>query len=331
MRDNDAMKAERTVQTMRTESFYEPGDGPVPVILDTDIGPDCDDAGAVAVLHALQSEGRLRALGMMNCTSSPWGAGCLDAINAYYGRGDIPVGTLEARGFLVGDLFEKYNRMIATTCVNRYTDGRSAPDASRLYRKLLADAGDGSIVIIAIGPLINLMRLLLTGADDISPLSGTELAACKVRHLVVMGGLFPEGKEWNFEMHPESAAIVCGQWPTPITFTGYEIGAAIPTGKRLLAEAPEDHPVRRSYAAYLGDEPARPSWDLTAVLYAARGAAPYWDIVRGRITVDPASGANDWNADPLGPHAYLSAKLPPEAIADMLDELLTRDHKAKKT
>jgi hypothetical protein len=24
---------------------------PVPIILDTDIGPDCDDAGAIAVLH----------------------------------------------------------------------------------------------------------------------------------------------------------------------------------------------------------------------------------------------------------------------------------------
>ncbi|MDF2835427.1 MAG: Inosine-uridine preferring nucleoside hydrolase [Paenibacillus sp.] len=310
---------------MQEKYFYEPGEGPAPVILDTDIGPDCDDAGAVAVLHALQKEGRLRALGMMHGTSSPWGAGCLDAINVYYGRGDIPVGTLETAGFLIGEPYEKYNRLIATTCGNRYPDGRSAPGASSLYRRLLADAEDGSVVIVAIGPLINLMRLLLAGVDDASPLNGAELVTRKVRHLVVMGGHFPSGKEWNFEMHPPSAAYVCENWPTAITFTGYEVGVAIPTGARLLAEGPEEHPVRRSYKAHLGDERTRPSWDLTAVLYAARGAAPYWDVVRGRITVDPESGVNDWIDDPSGPHAYLAEKLSPAFLAELLDELLVRE------
>ncbi|WP_214627923.1 nucleoside hydrolase [Paenibacillus agaridevorans] len=317
---------------MTTEAkpaFYMLAEGPVPIILDTDIGPDCDDAGAVAVLHALQSEGQLRTVGMMHNTSSPWGAGCLDAINVYYGRGDIPVGTLEAPGFLVGEPYEKYNRLIATSCHNRYPEGRSVPDATSLYRQLLAEAEDGSVVIVAIGPLINLMHLLLADADPeadaVSRLTGAELAALKVKHLIVMGGHFPAGKEWNFEMHPGSAAYVCANWPTSITFTGYEIGAAIPTGARLLAEVPDEHPVRRSYAAHLGEEPTRPSWDLTGVLYAARGAAPYWDIVRGRIIVDPESGANGWMDDPSGPHAYLVEKQAPASIAELLEELLVRE------
>ncbi|WP_185602420.1 nucleoside hydrolase [Paenibacillus sp. 598K] len=306
-------------------AFYEPGPGPVPVILDTDIGPDCDDAGAVAVLHALQTEGRLQSLAMLHCTSSRWGAGCLDALNVYYGRGDIPVGTLPTSNFLDDDSrYAKYNRLLATSPASRYPDGSGVPDAPTLYREKLAQAADGSIVVVAIGPLINLMQLLQTEPDAHSPLDGVALVARKVRHLVVMGGYLPEGKEWNFEMHPEAAAVVCEQWPTPITYTGYEIGLAVQTGARLLREAPPEHPVRISYAAYLGDKPTRPSWDLTAVLYAAHGAAPYWDLARGRMVVNTTDGSNRWIDDPQGPHAYLRERMDPAAVAELLDELMAR-------
>ena len=36
---------------------------PVPIILDTDIGPDCDDAGAMSVLHALTNNNEAEILG----------------------------------------------------------------------------------------------------------------------------------------------------------------------------------------------------------------------------------------------------------------------------
>ena len=39
---------------------------PVPVILDTDIGPDYDDVGAMAVLHALADAGEARPLAVMS-------------------------------------------------------------------------------------------------------------------------------------------------------------------------------------------------------------------------------------------------------------------------
>ena len=95
--------------------------GAVPIILDTDIGPDCDDAGALAVLHGLAKRGEARIVGVMHCTSSPWGAGCIDAINAYYGRPDIPVGSLpEEEGFLREERYEKYNRFVAQQFSNRF-------------------------------------------------------------------------------------------------------------------------------------------------------------------------------------------------------------------
>jgi len=310
---------------MSRKEDYRPDGTPVPILLDTDIGPDCDDAGAVAVLHALERAGKARIVGMTHCTSSKWGAACLDALNCYYGRGDVPVGTLKRLpGFLDDNAqYAKYNKLVAESYPNRYAGGEEAPDATELHRELLAKEEDGSVVFVAIGPLVNLRNLLESGPDAHSALSGEELVARKAKHLVVMGGRFPEGKEWNFEMHPESAAYVAERWPTAVTFTGFEIGAEIRTGSRLHTDVPADHPVRKSYNAWYGSEGGiRESWDLTAVLYAAEGAGEYWDVVRGFAEVDGGDGSNRWRADPEGPHRYLVRKMAPEKLTDLLDEWL---------
>jgi inosine-uridine nucleoside N-ribohydrolase len=295
---------------------------PVRIILDTDIGPDCDDAGAVAVLHALERSGEASIAGMMHCTSSKWGAGCLDALNIYYGRPEIPVGTLKLEGFLDNDSkYAKYNKGVTLGYPNRYKK-ELAPDAVRLYRKLLAEGNDAETVIVAIGPLPNLMFLLQSEADDLSPLTGMELVSRKVKHLIVMGGRFPEGKEWNFEMHPESAAFTIAKWPSTITFTGFEIGIEIQTGKRLFVDLPETHPVRQSYAWYVGEGQTRHSWDLTAVLFAVRGPAPHWELVRGHIEIDDETGDNRWTDDLSGPHAYFRALTSPDDVAELLEALM---------
>lgn len=43
---------------------------PVPVILDTDMGPDCDDTGALAILHALAKQEESDILGVMQLYTS---------------------------------------------------------------------------------------------------------------------------------------------------------------------------------------------------------------------------------------------------------------------
>ena len=53
------------------------------IILDTDIGPDCDDAAALAMLNLYADQGLCRILGITHCTSNPYGAGTIDAINLY--------------------------------------------------------------------------------------------------------------------------------------------------------------------------------------------------------------------------------------------------------
>ena len=43
------------------------------VILDTDIGPDCDDAAALALTTIYTRKSGTRLLGVTHCTSCPWG------------------------------------------------------------------------------------------------------------------------------------------------------------------------------------------------------------------------------------------------------------------
>ncbi len=173
---------------------------PARILFDTDIGPDCDDAGTMAVLHALADRGEAVVLGMACCTSSEWGAPCLDAINTWYGRPDVPVGTCRTKtGFLCGGGDHKYNEHVAKHFPNALKSGAGAPDAVALYRKLLAAQPDGSVTVVATGPLPNLAALLDSRPDAASPLDGVALVKKKARLLVVMGGRYPAGKEWNFE------------------------------------------------------------------------------------------------------------------------------------
>jgi len=66
-----------------------PATRPVRVIFDTDMMTDCDDAGALAVLHVLADRGECEILATVVSVANPWAAACTDAINTYYGRDDL--------------------------------------------------------------------------------------------------------------------------------------------------------------------------------------------------------------------------------------------------
>lgn len=300
---------------------------PVRVIFDSDIGPDVDDAGAVAVLHALASLGEARILAMGCCTSSEWGAPSLSSLNTYFGRPDIPVGTFKGAGFLPES---KYNGEVARRFPGRLRRGGDAPDAAGLYRRILAGQPDGSVVFCAVGPLNNLRLLLDSPPDGFSRRTGLDLVRRKVRMLSVMGGRYPEGKEWNFEQDPAAAQRVVRDWPSPILFSGYEIGARILTGKRLHTESAADSPLRVAYELYIGKEKDRESWDQTGVLAAVRGPGTLWHSSgRGQCAVDPATGANRWQPAPRGLHRYLIEREPPERVRRVIDDLMLHQPAAR--
>ncbi|HEY9250213.1 MAG TPA: hypothetical protein VIO38_13820, partial [Rariglobus sp.] len=71
---------------------FNPPSRPAQILLDTDMATDCDDAGALAVLHALADSGEAEVRAVVVNNKDAASAGAVAAINAFYGRGDIPLG-----------------------------------------------------------------------------------------------------------------------------------------------------------------------------------------------------------------------------------------------
>ncbi|NLG24545.1 MAG: hypothetical protein GX558_04265 [Clostridiales bacterium] len=297
-------------------------DDKIRIILDTDIGPDCDDAAALAIAHVYAAAGRAELAAVMHCTSSPWGVGAIRAINRWYGR-DTPVGTLADPGFLVGEAFEKYNRPLSLSLPPSMLD---AEDCLPLYRRTLAQAADRSIHIVTIGPLRNLANLLRSAPDEYSGLDGARLIARKVTRLTLMAGRFgpAEGMpevEWNVEMDVPSAREVAARWPVEMAYCGFELGIRVPTGGRMMDALPAGHPVREAYRLYTGGG-NRPSWDLLAVLHAVDPEnSGLSDGEPGVVELDER-GVTRFSQAPGGLHRRLTFRRPPEQIAAMLDDLL---------
>ena len=170
-----------------------------------------------------------------------------------------------------------------------------------LYRATLAAASNASVTLISIGFLNNLADLLRSPPDAHSSLSGVELVGQKVAELVVMGGTYPSGWEFNFAYNISATRIVLREWPStvPITFSGYELGSKILSGQGLPELASKESPVLAAYQWY-GDRcnTTSASYDPVTVLYGALGLGDMFEFAKvvgyNEIAED---GRNQWVED----------------------------------
>jgi inosine-uridine nucleoside N-ribohydrolase len=304
------------------------GTSPINVIFDTDIWSDIDDMMALAMLHGLQDRHEVNLVAVTISTDDPWCASYVDLVNTFYGHPGIPIGIVHDGMGL--EVFRKkfpehqwpvtrYTELISKKTTSRgaplyphrLRDGSKALDAVSLLRKTLAAQPDSSVVMIQVGYSTNLARLLDTGGDSSSPLTGRDLVARKVRLLSVMAGNYgdaqfqgktvPKGTpEFNLLVDVPAAQKVFSSWPTPMVASGFEIGLSMLYPARSIEHDfsyVEHHPIADTYRTYCEEQKARdtafkrcphdhPTFDLTAVLYAARPDRNYFDLSDpGNITV----------------------------------------------
>lgn len=305
---------------------------PVRIIFDTDMAEDIDDVGALAVLHHLADRGEVELLACMVSSNNPHAAPCIDALNTWYGRPDIPIGTASrfrqrADVDHAKQVTSRYTQQLAEEFPQDLTTTQGGVDAVKLYRKLLANEQQ-RLTIVTVGFLGNIAALVESPADEISPLTGRKLVEQKVTRWVLMGGIFPEGKfpngagEYNLSFGTDDVRIAIEQWPGEILFSGFEIGQPIGTGAGLT-ELPAEHPARRGFTLFnrLTD---RSSWDQTAVLVAARGPGEYWTLSEPGYCQVPAgsTGQVEWVSDPAGRHRYLVQKMPIDQLAELIEEMM---------
>ena len=253
---------------------------PRAVILDTDIGPDCDDVGALVCLIHYAKTYSFPIVGICNCTSNRSGNGAVDAVCRHCGLETPPLGQWEGTGFLDEPYCHKYNDTLAEAFSDAFRNGSLAvSDAVTLYRARLAEAPDDGVMLITIGMFNNLAALLDSHADDISPLSGLALVRSKVHCLVSMAAIYPEGREYNVYCAPEAAQTVFSRWPTPIYLSDFRIGYGMMTGYGHLHELAniQASPAAMAYHLYASGG-VNHSFDLTAVQFAVFGEGDLYGL-----------------------------------------------------
>ena len=165
--------------------------------------------------------------------------------------------------------------------------------------------------------------------------TGSELIHTKVKEFVIMGGGFPSiENEWNFNGDmPGVTKYVLENLRLPITFSGFELGESLRTGK-VFKELPEDSPLYLGFYhfgkhapwmkdQFKGEIYDNATFDQTAVLYAVRnGVGKYWEkVTNGRCVADE-KGGNTWVEDPGSNHSYLVLKMPVQEMELELEKFM---------
>jgi inosine-uridine nucleoside N-ribohydrolase len=306
---------------------------PVKIIFDTDMGPDFDDVGAITILHALAAKGECEILATVASDGYSFIAPTIEVFNRYFQKPNIPIGVPgpDAPKFSCPN---HWNDSLAVKYLPKLKTNADYPSATEVYRKVLAAQKDQSVVIVTVGFLSNLETLLKSGPDQHSKLSGKELVAKKVKKWVAMAGGFPEGNEFNINQHTSASAYVIANWPTPILFSGFEIGVKIMTGNKVATHGTKGSPVHWAYQYCLSNyenkkSENRNSWDHTAVLCAVRNPENYFYVIKNGTFVCNPDGSNTWNPDKNSNHSFLVHKYPYQKIADILDDLMMYEPKKK--
>jgi hypothetical protein len=330
---------QRTIEIQPLAPVEKRPPGPIPVIVDTDMDGDVDDVGSVALLNSFMDQGEARLIACVtNTRDKDLSSGAtVQAINTWYGHPAIPIGsyygesgpTKQMTSILepappgqgyhgpVSPVGSHYTLQVHQHFDPDFPDDDKLPAGVDVYRKALAAAADGTVVIASLGLLQNLQDLVQSQPDSVSNLNGIDLVRKKVRELVVMANTVPQD------------SYVLGKWPTKIVWTTF-VGNSIYTGKALI-NTPENNPVRFAYAHFGDDQhnalkDGRQSWDLTAAWLAVRGPGDLWDEISGHWQINPPGKYGTWI--PQGKDRLIIPQMSPADAAKLIDAELSRPPKS---
>ena len=295
------------------------------VILDTDIGSSTDDLFAMEMLYRYEDQGRCRLLGVVVDRMGEDCAACADVMGNYFGHGDVPIG-LVRNGIENPAVWIDYKAL--PTHIDQdgnlmfqrsVADYAALPDGWQLYRQLLAAQPDHSVSIVSIGFVTCLAQLLQSGPDSFSPLNGVELVRRKVKCIYVMGGVFGESVEpdFNFSQGITFAQTFFDLWPQEVdmVFSPMEVGQEIEyTPDQVIADIDwtDIHPIKQVYMQ-CNCNTGQMMWDPMVAIQAVEGDTVFRLSERGTVSITPQAetlftpsatgncryqqpGTADWNA-----------------------------------
>lgn len=264
------------------------------IILDTDLGGDCDDAAAIALLNKFHNAGLVNVECMLYSNSLKKGARLTDAINEYYGN-SFEIGILKQNELHVTYGVPFAERVL--DCLGK-NDEKDYADANELLYKKLKNALNGSVTVICIGQLRNIANFLKC---DFGEVSGQALFNEKVEKLVIMGGNFAQTEEYfsfcgakmpgeyNFITDLSSVFTVIERAKVPTYYSDFTVGLDVLTLGALSERCDRKNPVSLCYKLFQNGP--RYSWDPLTTLFGVFGENDYFSTKRGLVFVDK----NGWS------------------------------------
>ena len=291
---------------------------PVQMILDSDFGSSTDDLFALMMLNHYMDDGLVDLKGIVVDREGEKNAALVDIFNTYYGHPEVPIG-LERNGVKNPRCFIPYNGICdlkdaqGTPLFKRSVDTSRCPEGYKLYRQLLSQADDKSIVVVAIGFATTLAQLFESGADEYSPLSGVELFGKKVKSVYIQSGRFEAGDSlsgYNMRAASRQSAIFYDRLPknVDLIMSPSNVGDQIdylPKDVLVDLSYTEINPIKAVYTHYTCDTGQR-MWDTNCLVQAVLGDAEYNLSPRGWVTfVDRGEESLMlFKADPQGNARY---------------------------
>ena len=146
-------------------------------------------------------------------------------VSRFCGYKDIPIGMYPGDGFLCDENTKFYNKYISEKYGTEFVPvGKKNPEkAVELYRRVLSQAEDKSVVIVTIGPLNNIADLLRSKGDSYSDKDGKTLIEEKVYAVISMAGSVESKKrEFNIVCDGKAAKMFADEIPVPVVYSGVE-------------------------------------------------------------------------------------------------------------
>lgn len=290
-----------------TASFAKNG-GKVQLIIETDMGNDIDDALALDVLYKYADAGLVDIVAIGNHKYSPTATAYIDIMNCWYGYPNIPMARSNTP--VINTAAPDYTLPVVYSDI--YPRHKYLPKLStqvKLYRRILAEADDASIVVLSLGFATELAKLLDSPADDVSPLTGRELVARKVKMLSIMAGSYGAKKRAEYNVVNDIAAMkkLFAEWDTPIVQNPFELGKQVMFPGSVIENGlawAEHHPLADGFVNYHAMPYDRPTWDVLSAIYIFHPEMFSADK-KGTVAVDD-KGYTHFEPSESGRHTVLS-------------------------
>lgn len=252
---------------------------PVYYIGDYDFDSDVGDEHGVKIACAMFDQQLMIPLAFGNTLTNEYAAAALQSFLTYYGYGDVPVGVTRTQRYSLTAFSHAPNMTniaLRATYPAYSLYNSNFPSAVDVYRKALAGAPNGSVVLNTEGDLNNLQQLWNSAADTFSPLTGQQLMEAKIKYILIDAGTTNNVSGYNLAVDPYAASVITNL-TVPVVFclvsmpTNY-VGQN--TANPLYH--PEDSPVYQGATNYMGiyglSNPQRFAWDGYSKTYIAAAA-----------------------------------------------------------